>query len=84
MLACFKQSSFIGSSNQLTTSAAIVVLEQKECLQVTWAVCAVATLFSALPAHDGYCAHRQLVIPCEPREQAPPLLLELAKIVEQF
>ena len=82
MLACLKQSSFISSSNQLAASPAILVLEQKECLQVAWAVCAVATLFSALPAHDGYRAHRQFVIPCEPPEQALPLLLDLAERIE--
>jgi hypothetical protein len=74
------QSSFIGSSNQL--AAALVVLEQKECLEVAGTVCAVATWVPTLPTHDGNTTHRQLVILCEPLEQTPPHSLELAERIK--
>lgn len=82
MLACLMQSSLIGSSNQL--AATLVDLEQKECLEMAGAVCAVATWVPTLPAHERNTTHGQLVILCEPPEQAPPHSLELAERIKQF
>jgi len=74
------QSSLIGSSNEL--AATLVDLEQKDCLEVAGAVCAVATWIPTLPAHDGNTTHRQIVILCEPPEQASPHSLELAERIK--
>jgi len=83
-LACLVQSSLIGSSNQLAATLAIVILEQKECLEMAGAVCAVATWVPTLPAHERNTTYGQLVILCEPVEQAPPHSLEPAERIKQF
>lgn len=74
------QSSLIGSSNEL--AATLVDLEQKECLEMAGAVCTVATWVPTLPVHERNTAHRQLVILCEPVEQAPPHSLEPAERIK--
>ena len=83
MLACLVQSRLIGSSNQLAATLTIV-LEQKECLEVAGAVCAVATWVPTLPAYERNTTHGQLVILSEPLEQAPPHSMELAERIKQF
>jgi hypothetical protein len=83
-LAGLVQSSFISSTDQLAATLVIFVLEQKECLEVAGAVCAVATWVPTLPAHERNTTYGQLVILCEPVEQALPHSLEPVERIKQF